>query len=457
VFADRVAENAGAVAVDDQDLFCGLPVVVVQKGLETLDGLFDRVAAEIDALNTLASVACACCVLECGFGPTKRRWAWGGFAALSMAALLLLKGPAGMPVVGGAIIGGSIATQKWAWAKRPSVWVSLVIGIGIFAAWVLAAALTITTENLNPDDSGPNEVYNRLTPDDIGHLLTAAGMPFTLIGYSMPWSIAVLLGFVPSVTRSMEEFAFRVRARAAMGTVVAAFVICGIALMTRPRYGYVALPMVCLAVAAIAEAWYRGWFSAGLRAMLRQVMTVTVVLLAGLYGVLMYLSVEEGSDRMAWLIGGAVVGGGLLLLGVGAWVMQKHRPGAWAVAGLIVVASIGFNEYKHLDRDARSGLRLGQQLREQIGVDEAIVAEKTVLDHPEVFYYGKLDATRYLGGLEEAFQRKEPAWFIMHKDEWEEWKGKVGTRMINVKPIDDPIADWQIGWYLGEPATLEIQ
>jgi len=300
-------------------------------------------AAEIDALNTLATVGCACCVLECGFGPTRRRWAWGIGIAVSMAWLLFLKGPAGLPLVGGVFIGASIATQKWAWAKRPSVWVSVIAGIAIFGAWGVAAAVTMKAQPGATDTSGPNEVLNRLTPEDMSHLIKAALMPLTLIGYSMPWSAAVLLGLIPSVTRSMDDHKTRYRARAAIGTVVAAMCVCGMVLMTRPRYGYITLPMVSLVVAAFAESWHRGYFDERLRAILRQIMTITAMLFAGLCGVLTWMSWQEGSEHRAWLIGGAVATGLLLVVAVGAWVMKKHRPGTWAVALMIVTPRSSFS------------------------------------------------------------------------------------------------------------------
>lgn len=414
-------------------------------------------AAEIDALNTLVSVGCACAVLECGFGPTKRRWAWGIAIALSTAAVLLVKGPAGLPVMGGTFIGASIATQRWAWAKRPSVWLSVIIGILIFAAWGVAAAMTVAADDLNVDTSGPNEVFNRLSPENLGHVLDAAALPFLLIGYAMPWSIVVLLGLFPSVTRSITDHTMRVRTRAAIGAVIASMALCGMVLMTRPRYGYITLPLVSLVVGAFGEAWFRGYFGARMRTSLRQIMTLVALMLAGLSGTLTWLAWRDGSPHHAWLIGGAAAAGVATLVAVGSWIMQKHRPGTWAIAGLIVASSIAFNDYKHLDREERSGQQLGLQLREEIGPNEAIVAEKTVLDHPEVFYYGKLDVKRYRGGLAEAFQRDAPACFILHELEWEEWQPKLGTRVARVVKLDDTIGKWLMVWYLGKPSTIETR
>src|ERR1019366_2529735 len=50
---------------------------------------------DIDALDTLASVVAACCILEIGFGPTRRQWLWSIALGISSGAMLLLKGPAG--------------------------------------------------------------------------------------------------------------------------------------------------------------------------------------------------------------------------------------------------------------------------------------------------------------------------------------------------------------------------
>jgi len=59
--------------------------------------------ADIDALDTLASILTACCVLEMGFGPTEKRGIWTTVLGLCVGAMLLLKGPAGLPTTIGAL------------------------------------------------------------------------------------------------------------------------------------------------------------------------------------------------------------------------------------------------------------------------------------------------------------------------------------------------------------------
>jgi len=63
---------------------------------------------DIDALNTFCCIVAACCILEIAVGPTRRPWAWCIALTLSIGATLLLKGPAALPTILGALLGSAL-------------------------------------------------------------------------------------------------------------------------------------------------------------------------------------------------------------------------------------------------------------------------------------------------------------------------------------------------------------
>jgi len=398
-------------------------------------------AAEIDALNTLASMLCAAALLEIGFGQTRRRWAWSIVAAAAFGATLLVKGPAGLPVIGGVMIGGSLATGRWRWLAGAWVWGALLVGGALLGAWAWAAHAALAADpSAVTDASGVNELAARLTPS-VEKLLMAASMPFQLLGYAAPWSIAVvvaLLPMLPQMTGRMDN-AFRMRLRAAAGSAVAGVVICAVALIERPRYGYMVMPLMALVSGGIAEAWWRGWLSDGLRTIGRQAMTATVVAMAGIHGVLTYLAWTMGSAQRVELIAASVVMAAATIAALMWWLTVKPTRAMWGVAVMITALAVSFNAFKDIDRDERSGQRHAGPLREAIGDDVTlVVTEATAKDHPEVFWYAGVDARRFTGGLAEAIETHGSAWYVFDQHEWKELKGELEGRVRDVKRWEEP-------------------
>ena len=118
-------------------------------------------AADIDTLNSVAAVLAACCLIDLDYGPVKRRSLMILAAGIAIGATLLLKGPAGMTVVAGALIGPSLMNWNWRRLTRPGPWMAMVIGGAIFGVWVWRADLQQKSQHLPPDTSGLAEAIDK--------------------------------------------------------------------------------------------------------------------------------------------------------------------------------------------------------------------------------------------------------------------------------------------------------
>ena len=107
--------------------------------------------------------------------------------------MLLLKGPGGLPPVLGALLGPSIVLRDWRWARRPGVWVGLVVGFASFATWAVAAKTAVRRAGGVTDHRGVQEAAARLVLHRWRDVLPAAVAPLTVLAYAVPVSLAVVL------------------------------------------------------------------------------------------------------------------------------------------------------------------------------------------------------------------------------------------------------------------------
>ena len=146
-------------------------------------------SANIGSQHTAASVAAGLCLLEIGFGPPgRRRWLWSIAGAASLGALLLIKGPSGLPLVLGVLIGGSLFAKRWRWLLRPSLWLSVLGSAAVFGAWALAVYVSVRLGLIEPQEgglqSGVAELKARLFA--LYKLPGALLMVVELLAYSLP-------------------------------------------------------------------------------------------------------------------------------------------------------------------------------------------------------------------------------------------------------------------------------
>jgi 4-amino-4-deoxy-L-arabinose transferase-like glycosyltransferase len=393
-------------------------------------------SADIDSLNTLASTACAVLLLELGFAAPRRRWLISILLALSFAALLLLKGPAGLPVVVGVMVGASLISRRWRWLASPLVWVPLIVGGAGFAAWALAA--------LPSDQSGVAELRQRLTPDP-HTILLAISLPFVIFAYALPYSLAL-----PIVLRTKAATPPDRIAHAVAGSLLACLALFTLSLTGNPRYAYVALPLVALLCGSVAENWHAHRFSPAVRTRLRQVASFTAIALASLHLAAAWLAAVQGSVHRGWLAASSVAAVVVMLGTIRAWVLLNQRGGAWGLALLLVLLAIPANAFKNLDRIERSGLATGRQLHGLVGDGATVTAESLVADHPEVFHYAAVNVKRYPHGLPDAFAAQKAGWIAFDAAEWAEFSKALAPHLSRIQKLDLPEGG-TLAWYSPTP------
>ena len=196
-------------------------------------------SADIDAMNSAASVLAACGLIHLQVGPVKHRALTIILTGLAIGAALLIKGPAGLTIIGGAIFAPWIVQKKLNWRSL----IPLAIGLCCFATYALAAYLRIRADHLPLDLSGLSEAEAKATPT-AAHILAILALPFILVVYALPVSLVI-----PVVWKDTRP---RVRSVLLAVALAMAFAMCSG--MTNPRYAYVILPMLCPLVGAVMSA-----------------------------------------------------------------------------------------------------------------------------------------------------------------------------------------------------------
>jgi hypothetical protein len=398
--------------------------------------LFDQDrAADIDALNTAAAVVTALFALELIYGPRRRAWPWVVGLSLSTGAMLLLKGPGGLPPLIGALVGPSLVLRDWRWARRLPVWGGLLAGFAIFAAYEVAAKLAVRHAGLHDDTGGQREAMQRMLIHRWRDVWPAVAAPFTVLVYAAPVSLAVPVAAVLA-RRAAPGSDRRRRIVAVLATVGGGLLLFVVAGNDNPRYEYVLLPLLGLAVGAVAGAWGETGLVGGTaqsRAVLgpgpaqpaltardvglrphrtedgpaqrapkdpatprptadrptgltpadRQLVRIGLacfaVLFVGLHLGATAKVLPSGEDRIGLIAAAATTVAAAI-----AW-FALGRP--VVLAGVIVaLLAVPLGDRKNLERQRRSTLNVAAQLRAIVGGNPVAVASEN-RDTPELFYY----------------------------------------------------------------------
>ncbi|HTW95927.1 MAG TPA: glycosyltransferase family 39 protein [Tepidisphaeraceae bacterium] len=205
-------------------------------------------SADIDAMNSAAAVLAACGLIHLQAGPVKHRALTIILTGLAVGAALMIKGPEGMTVIGGAIFAPWIVQRKWNWVSL----VPLAIGLCCFGAYAAAAYHQIRAEHLPLDLSGFAEAEQKATPS-VSRLLWMVMLTPTLFVFALPVSLVIPFAWNDR----------RPRARCLLYCVALAVIFAFCSGMTNPRYAYVILPMLCPLVGAVmSEEQARKWVPA---------------------------------------------------------------------------------------------------------------------------------------------------------------------------------------------------
>lgn len=93
-------------------------------------------SAEIEGLHNLFVQASMLIGIELTVGRPRGAMRWGGALALSLAGMVLVKGPSGLPCVGGALLGACMARRSVRALLSGPLWGGL-LGAGLLAGWVI--------------------------------------------------------------------------------------------------------------------------------------------------------------------------------------------------------------------------------------------------------------------------------------------------------------------------------
>ncbi|HSV16171.1 MAG TPA: hypothetical protein VLI90_18055 [Tepidisphaeraceae bacterium] len=366
--------------------------------------------ADIDALNTVASVLAAMVILEILFGrepaapiaPAESRtipvrssfsFAWTFALAITTWATLMLKGPGGFPPILGAILGPAIVLRTWRRLRQPSLWLGLLLGIAGFVTYGVLVKLQIHRRGLVTDKAGLKEAMQRMLLHDVHQIVPALSAPFIALLFAIPVSLAIpfALGLVWPEPKDNPR---RQRVLAIVGAIAAALVIWVIAGNGNPRYEYVALPLLAPLVGAVAVGWREGQFSPATVERLRGIM----ISIGGLW-----VGVQLAMTRAIWLRAtdraSLTIAAGLSLILAAAaaflWARSRYRLAAPLLAVVILLLTVPLSDRKNIERRRKSAQSTAQQLRSIVGDGTTVGVGSMVRDMPELFYYAGVQVHAY--------------------------------------------------------------
>jgi 4-amino-4-deoxy-L-arabinose transferase-like glycosyltransferase len=381
--------------------------------------------------------------------PHGNPWPWIILAGLGLGGTLMTKGPAGLPIVAG--VWGVAAYQaiRGRRASRlasPAFWAPLLIGIGLFASYFLAAHSYSQRHRLPIDTSGVNEGLKNLYPQTLAQVRAALMLPTYLLLYSMPVSLALPFWFSSRPIRGAMDGPRRDRSAAIAAAVPAAWVICLLSGMTNPRYGYPSLPLLCPLAGAVAVAAAR--LGGGPAEWVRRTAAVAGFALAG---VALFLTFS------AWKLSHA----GILIPGISADLaviaaivvavrISRSWTAAWWLVPIVVLASVPFGIRQSRARTPISGLYTARYINQIAGPHPRIMEGMGLTFKPEIFYYAQARATAVIPKVFDPAYIHPGTWVYMDNHEHDRWKREAGDllnhdMLINPNPKGE--SKYYFAWY----------
>jgi len=388
--------------------------------------------------------------LEIGFGPGRRQAPWVLLGGLALGGALLAKGPAGLPVVLGALVGAPLATRSFRGLRRPGTWLLILLGALCFTAWAWAVFHTLRQGPGETDLSGLQEVASRMSPvERIRELPEVLSLPLVLLVYAFPFSASALLLWRRDLREHLPPEA-RLRTLALLGVFWGALVVGVLAMMANPRYGYMALPFLGLLGGALYEAHRQHPLPRPLR--------LTCGWLIGLFAAatgilhLVFPAVGWTAFRMHPVVPSLAAAAGVLLSLPVFYALTRGRGAllTGALALQVLLLSVGFTVLKNAERLGESGALTGAALAARLPPGTPVHAERMVYFHPEVFHYGQVAVRRYAQGWPTDLEADAPFWFLLHPREWDAWGLPRSNRLDRVERLPGPDRPW-FGRYTPRP------
>jgi 4-amino-4-deoxy-L-arabinose transferase-like glycosyltransferase len=425
--------------------------------------------ADIDALNTVASVIAAMVILEILFGdratpiapgesrtvPVRSSFHVGWTFALAVFtwATLMLKGPGGFPPVLGAILGPAIVLRTWHRLRRPSLWLGLLLGIAGFVTYGVLVKLEIHRRGLVTDKAGLKEAMQRMLLHDVHQLWPASTAFVTALLFAIPVSLAIpfALGLV---RRDSKADPRRQRVLAIVSTIAAALVIWFIAGNGNPRYEYVALPLLAPLVGAVAVGWREGKFSSASIGGMRAILIGVCGLWIGVQLILTAALWHRSADHVSIVVAAALS----VILGITAavmWIRSRYRLAAPLLAVVILLLAVPLSDRKNIERRRKSAQSTAQQLRGIVGDGTSVGVGSMVRDMPELFYYAGVQVHAYGEfGLPALAADPSGRWVVLSQNPMFPELSTLQEQVPNAFPrgvtklnMPDPRDKVYVGWY----------
>lgn len=197
---DRLSQRDGGARFSFGALTCGLAVGLLPTALSSAR------AAEIETLHNLWIMICSVIVVELLYiarveGASRlRRWLLAAGLAFSLVGMILVKGPAGVPVVAGLIGGCAIASRSWRTLIDGALWVGIGAASVLVGLWAWLTAQAVRTLEGVVVTQGVDAFL--FEPD---RLMEVAMLPLAAVGYQLPAAFGVLFAISPRSRVDMTE------------------------------------------------------------------------------------------------------------------------------------------------------------------------------------------------------------------------------------------------------------
>jgi 4-amino-4-deoxy-L-arabinose transferase-like glycosyltransferase len=417
---------------------------------------------EIDALNTLACVACACLLIDLGWGPRfpspgvpeeggSSIWIMLG-AALAFAVAMMTKGPAGIAPIIGALLGPAWFNRTWRAMKSPMPWIALALGLIPIAIYGIAVAAEFHAQHTSPDTAGIVEVFQNLVEDRIKNIPDSFRLGPHLFLFSQPVSLLALFALHPALIKRGRNSpnwseADRLLLRGLLGAILVSFLASEAWGLVHERYSYVWLPLICPVVGAVAAAWKREAFPMLYQRLISEatayaaaVLTIGVIVLA----VLCQIRHAPMLPLIWAAVPLALVVGFIALKGLE---INRMSLVGWGFVGLVFLASLVFAPIGVVDRYRRSTLFGAHVLSQKFPPGTTITTGDLVFEKPELFYYAGLNVESYPYQFLDPMDFPDSRWVLFLPSEFVRWQREAPDRIgdftnVNAGGVDPIFLVW---------------
>jgi len=439
--------------------------------------------ADIDSMNSLMSVLAALGLIEMAI-TSPASIAMMLATGTAVGASLMVKGPAGLPVILGALIGPSLVRifplslysgggPGWGFFVRrkdnphpnppPEYkergqegisfgdgkrWLTLLIGITLFGLYALAAWHSCQVEHLRPDLSGLSEAVDKSQHfSDPLIILKALALPFVLWAFALPVSAALPLALHAAVWRD-DDNTRRRAVRALVGALAVGSAIAVLSGMSNPRYGYVLLPLLCPLAGAVVAAALRGQYPAQANGLFAAILTAVAI---GLFGasigvtIASWRSASRGDHEMMLIATIAAFVASVIAIEAVAnlRVQRASIPLTMLVILLTFPLSVNFS----IDRSRRSAYPAAMRLAQIVPRGTLITTGQIAMNQPELFYYSGMRVESHPSDFALPLALPTSRWVMLTDDEYAAWSKAPNNPFHLIEMLWPQRHNAFLGWY----------